>query len=95
MVNNIVRNAQSAFVVMGEDSPNQSQRSRRFLIRNNLCEQIERTAFMITAGADDVDIDHNTFVPTHYSAFVMTGLSGHDAFRPRGRKTVPALQVDQ
>ena len=79
MVNNIVRNAQSAFVVMGEDSPNQSQRSRRFLIRNNLGEQIERTAFMITAGADDVDIDHNTFVPTHYSAFVMTGLSGHDA----------------
>ena len=78
MVNNIVRNAPSALVVMGEDSPNHSQQSRRFLIRNNLCEQIERTAFMITAGADDVDVDHNTFVPTHYSAFVMTGLSGHD-----------------
>ncbi len=34
---------------------------------------------MITSGADDVEIDHNTFVPTNYLAFVMTGLNGHDA----------------
>ena len=79
MINNLLRSSPTAFVVMGEDSPNRSQQSRRFLIRNNLFERIERTAFMITSGADDVEIDHNTFLPTNYSAFVMTGLRGHDA----------------
>jgi hypothetical protein len=49
------------------------------LIQNNLFAQTERTAFMITAGADDVEVDHNTFVPCNYSAFIMSGLSGHDA----------------
>jgi hypothetical protein len=53
--------------------------SRRFLIRHNVFARIDRTAFMITAGAEDVEIDHNTFVPTHYSAFVMAGLGGRDA----------------
>jgi len=79
MINNLLRNSPTAFVVMGEDSPNRSQQSRRFLIRNNLFERIERSALMITSGADDVEIDHNTFLPTNYSAFVMTGLRGHDA----------------
>jgi hypothetical protein len=79
MVNNLVRNTPTAFVVMGEDSPNRSQPSRRFLIRNNVFEGIERTAFTISSGADDVEIDHNTFMPTKYSAFVMSGLAGHDA----------------
>jgi hypothetical protein len=79
MVNNLLRNSPTALVVMGEDSPNRSQQSRRFLIRNNLFERIERTAFMITSGANDVEIDHNTFLPTNYSAFIMTGLRGHDA----------------
>jgi hypothetical protein len=79
MIDNLLRNSPTAFVVMGEDSPNHSQQSQRFLVRNNLFERIERTAFMITAGADDVEIDHNTFVPTNYSAFVMTGLRGRDA----------------
>ena len=79
MINNLLRNSPTAFVVMGEDSPNQSQQSQRFLIRNNLFERIERSALMITSGADDVEIDHNTFLPTNYSAFVMTGLRGHDA----------------
>ena len=27
---------------------------------------------------DDVEIDHNTFVPTNYLSFVMSGLKGHD-----------------
>jgi hypothetical protein len=36
------------------------------LIRNNLLEQIERTGFMIFAGADDVEMDHNTFVPLKF-----------------------------
>jgi hypothetical protein len=79
MINNVVRNAPTGFVIMGEDSPHPSQQSRRFLIRNNLFERIERSAFMVTAGAEDVEIDHNTFVPTNYLAFVMTGLRGHDA----------------
>lgn len=79
MINNRLRNTPTAFVVMGEDSPNQSQPSQRFLIQNNLFEQIERTAFTITSAADDVEIDHNTFLPTDYSAFFMTGLGGHDA----------------
>jgi hypothetical protein len=79
MVNNLLRNSPTAFVIMGEDFPNRSQQSRRFLIRNNLFERIERTAFMITSGADDMEIDHNTFLPTNYSAFIMTGLRGHDA----------------
>jgi len=78
MINNRLRESPTAFVIMGEDSPNRSQRSRRFLIRNNLFERIERTGFMITAGADDVEIDHNTFVPTNYSALIMTGLDGRD-----------------
>ena len=79
MINNVVRNSPTGFVVMGEDSPNQSQPSRRFLIRNNLFERIERMAFYITSAADDVEIDHNTFVPGNYMAFCMTGLAGHDA----------------
>jgi len=79
MIHNRLRSSPTAFVVMGEDSPNKSQPSRRFLIRNNLFERIERTGFMITSGADDVEIDHNTFLPTNYSAFFMTGLGGHDA----------------
>ena len=79
MINNVVRNAQTGFVVMGEDSPHRSQPSRRFLIRNNLFERMERSAFMITAAADDVEIDHNTFLPTNYLAFVMSGLAGRDA----------------
>jgi len=79
MIRNVVRNSPTGFVVMGEDHPNPSQPSRRFLIRNNLFERIERMAFYITSGADDVEIDHNTFVPASYMAFVMTGLKGHDA----------------
>jgi len=79
MINNRLRNSPTAFVVMGYDSPNQSQQSRRFLIRNNLFEQVERSGFMITWGSEDVEIDHNTFVPTSYLSFIMSGLKGHDA----------------
>lgn len=79
MVNNVVRNAPTGFVVMGYDHPNQSQQTQRFLIRNNLFDRIERMAFYITWGSDDVEIDHNTFVPDNYMSFVMTGLKGHDA----------------
>ncbi|MBC8869812.1 MAG: right-handed parallel beta-helix repeat-containing protein [Planctomycetes bacterium] len=79
MINNVVRNSPTGFVVMGEDSPNKSQPSRRLMIRNNLFERIERMAFYITSAADDVEIHHNTFVPTNYMAFCMTGLKGHDA----------------
>jgi len=78
MINNLVRNANVGFVVMGFDSPNQSQQSRRFLIRNNLFERMERSAFTIISGADDVEVDHNTFVPANYMSFCMTGLAGHD-----------------
>jgi hypothetical protein len=78
MINNVVRNSPTGFVVMGEDSPNRSQQSQRFLIHNNLFERIERMAFYITSAADDVEIDHNTFVPANYMAFCMTGLAGHD-----------------
>ena len=35
-------------------------------------------AFYITSAADDDEIDQNTFVPTNYMAFCMTGLAGHD-----------------
>ena len=79
MVNNLIRNANVGFVIMGFDHPNKSQQSRRFLIRNNLFERMERSAFTLTSGADDVEIDHNTFVPANYLAFCMTGLAGHDA----------------
>ena len=34
--------------------------------------------FGAASAADDVEIDHNTFVPNNYSAFCMTGLAGHD-----------------
>jgi hypothetical protein len=79
MINNLVRNANVGFVVMGFDHPNRSQQGQRFLIRNNLFDRMERSAFLITSGADDVEIDHNTFVPANYMAFCMTGLAGHDA----------------
>ncbi len=79
MINNRLRNSPTGFVVMGYDSPNQSQQTQRFLIRNNLFEQVERMGFYITWGADDIEIDHNTFVPTNYLPFIMTGLKGHDA----------------
>jgi hypothetical protein len=79
MINNRLRNSPTAFVVMGYDSPNQSQQTQRFLIRNNLFEQVERTGFMITWGSDDIEIDHNAFVPTNYLSFIMSGLKGHDA----------------
>ena len=79
MINNRLRNSLTAFVVMGYDSPNQSQQTQRFLIRNNLFEQVEGTGFMITWGSDDIEIDHNTFVPTNYLSFIMSGLQGHDA----------------
>lgn len=78
MVNNRLRNSPTAFVVMGYDSPNSSQQTQRILIRNNLFEQIARSGFLITWGADDVEIDHNTFLPTNYLSFAMTGLKGHD-----------------
>ena len=78
MVNDRLRNAPTAFVVMGHDSPNQSRQSQRCLIRNNLFEGIERMGFLITAGSDDVEIDHNTFVPLDYSSLCMTGLRGRD-----------------
>ena len=78
MINNRLRNSPTAFVVMGYDSPNQSQQTQRFLIRNNVFEQVERSGFLITWGSDDVEIDHNTFVPTNYLSFVMSGLKGHD-----------------
>ena len=78
MINNILRNSPTALVVMGYDSPNQSQQTQRFLIRNNLFERVERTGFMITWGSDDIEVDHNTFVPTNYLSFVMSGLKGHD-----------------
>jgi hypothetical protein len=78
MVHNVVRNSPTGFVVMGEDYPNKSQPSQRFLIRNNLWERIERMGFYITSGADDMEIDYNTFVPANYMSFCMTGLKGHD-----------------
>ena len=78
MVNNRVVNAPTAFVVMGYDSPNESQQTQRFLIRNNLFERIARTGFMITAGSDDIAIDHNTFAPLDYLSLCMTGLRGRD-----------------
>jgi hypothetical protein len=78
MTDNVVRNSPTGFVVMGEDHPNRSQPSQRFLIRNNLFERIERMGFYITSAADDVEIDHNTFVPCNYMSFCMTGLKGHD-----------------
>ena len=83
MINNRLRNSPTAFVVMGYDSPNQSQQTQRFLIRNNLFEQVERSGFMITWGSDDVEIDHNTFVPTNYSVVHHVGPEG--ARRRRAR----------
>ena len=79
MINNRLRNSPTAFVVMGYDSPNKSQQTQRFLIRNNLFEQIARMGFYVTWGSDDVEIDRNTFLPTNYLPFVMSGLKGHDA----------------
>ena len=38
-----------------------------------------QSGFMVTWGADDVEIDHNTFLPANYLPFVMSGLKGHDA----------------
>ena len=79
MINNRLRNSPTGFVVMGYDYPNQSQQAQRFLIRNNVFEHVERSGFMVTWGADDVEIDHNTFLPANYLPFVMSGLKGHDA----------------
>jgi hypothetical protein len=79
MIHNRVRNCPTAFVVMGEASSKPNQGAQRILIRNNLCEPIERVGFQINYGADDVQIDHNTFAPTSYQTFSMRGLKGHDA----------------
>ena len=79
VIHNRLVNAPTAFVVMGYDSPNESQQTRRFLIRNNLFEGVERTGFMITSGSDDIEIDHNTFVSLDYLSLCMTGLRGRDA----------------
>ena len=78
-INNRFRNSPAGFVVMGEDFPNHSQPSQRFLIRNNLFERVAGTGFAISSAADDVEIDHNTFVPTDYLPCMMSGLKGHDA----------------
>ncbi len=95
MMNNLVRNSPTASVVMGEDHPNQSQQSQRFLIRNNLFERIEGTAFTITSGADDIEIDHNTFVPNNYSSYCMTRAGRARSIGQGGWETVQALQADQ
>ena len=79
MINNRVRNCQAAFIVMGEASPKPNRGAQRILIRNNLFERIERIGFQIAYGADDVEIDHNTFVPIDDQTFVMRGLKGHDS----------------
>ncbi len=78
MINNRLRNSPTGFVVMGFDSPNKSQQTQRFLIQNNLFEGIERRGFLIISGSDDIEMDHNTFVPVNYSSFSMSGLGGHD-----------------
>ena len=79
MINNRLRNSPTGFVIMGEDYNHPSQQTQRFLIRNNLFEQIARMGFYITQFSDDIEIDHNTFVPTSYLPFIMTGLKGRDA----------------
>ena len=95
MINNRLRNSPTAFVVMGYDSPNQSQQTQRFLIRNNLFEQVERIGFMITWGSDDVEIDHNTFVPTNYSAVCHVGPEGARRRGQGGGHPLPPLQAHQ
>ncbi len=78
-INNRLRNSPTGFSILGYDDNHPSQQTQRILIRNNLLERIERTGFMIFAGADDIEMDHNTFVPLDYSTFFMAGLQGHDA----------------
>jgi len=78
-INNRLRNSPSGFVILAYDDGHPSQQSQRFLIRNNLFEQVPGTGFNIFGGSDDVEIDHNTFVPLNYLSFCMSGLRGHDA----------------
>jgi hypothetical protein len=78
-IRNRVRNSPSGFSILGYDDNHASQQTQRLLIRDNLIEQVERTGFMIFGGADDIEMDHNTFVPLNYSSFFMAGLQGHDA----------------
>ncbi len=67
-INNIVRHSGSGFNIAGrDDGAGTSEPSRRILIRNNLLEDISRSAwggdgelFQIVGGAENITIDHNT-----------------------------------
>ncbi|MGH9755853.1 MAG: hypothetical protein ACREA2_23985 [Blastocatellia bacterium] len=66
-INNFLRHSGSGFNISGPDNLQPSQPSRRILIRNNLLEDINSSAwggngrlFQIISGAEYITIDHNT-----------------------------------
>ena len=80
-VNNIVRHSGSGITLMGHDNNrayDQSQETKRILIRNNLWEDIggERWGgrgilFQMVEGTSDVSIEHNTGFQRGYTLFAM------------------------
>jgi hypothetical protein len=80
-VNNIVRHSGSGLSLMGKDNNrprDQSQETKRILVRNNLWEDIggERWGgkgilFQMIEGSSDVNIQHNTGLHRGYTLFSM------------------------
>jgi hypothetical protein len=69
--NNVVRKAAAGVNLLGHDSPNTSQQTKRVLLQNNLFDEIgdaywghNGRLFQITSGTADVRIDHNTAFQT-------------------------------
>ena len=70
--NNVVRNTASGFVALSTDTERPSQSTRRIAIVNNLWLGVTRTFALMLAragGFEDFIVDHNTAIPSSYSAY--------------------------
>lgn len=70
---NVVKNVVSGFVVQSADDEHRSQATKRIAIVNNVWLGLTRTFFGITTGRaavlEDLLVDHNTAIPSGYSAY--------------------------
>ena len=81
-INNTVRHAAGGIQLLAQDFPNPSQLGQRFLIKNNLFDDIgsqwgaDVGLFTLSGGAPDVVIEHNTGVPTYAVVVVDAAMTG-------------------
>lgn len=90
-INNIIRHSGSGINLMGHDNNrawDQSQETKRILIRNNLWEDIggeqwggRGILFQIMEGTSDVRIEHNTGLQRGYALFALGPPHRRFAFR--------------